>query len=290
MAVKLSALVALAPTYPEVGATRAALLPRHPLGGGTRDTEPAPTLPTGSTGSTGGSGGSGSSGGSTGSTGSSGGSGGIGSSGGSGGSGGSPRSPISAGSAGAPDGTGGAAGGAGMAQRGARGVAPEGGRDVGRNGVALPAGYHHLRYRRRVGRGAADFHVAAGLLHSWRMHRAVGARVAATGPAVEGETVVVRLAGLRAPCRVVWSVPVVESDAAGVAGFGYGTLPGHPERGEEGFLVTLTADGDVWFDLAAFSVAATWLAKLTGPVGRLSQRLVAHRYAKALVNAVKRSH
>ena len=60
--------------------------------------------------------------------------------------------------------------------------------------------------------------------------------------------------------------------------------------GEEGFLVTLTADGDVWFDLAAFSVAATWLAKLTGPVGRLSQRLVAHRYAKALANAVKRSH
>jgi uncharacterized protein (UPF0548 family) len=157
-------------------------------------------------------------------------------------------------------------------------------------GVGLPAGYHHLRYRRRVGRGAADFHVAAGLLHSWRMHRAVGARVAATGPAVEGETVVVRFAGLRAPCRVVWSVPVVESDAAGVAGFGYGSLPGHPVRGEEGFLVTLTADGDVWFDLAAFSVAATWLAKLTGPVGRLTQRLVAHRYAEALASAVRRSH
>src|SRR6185295_14539375 len=41
----------------------------------------------------------------------------------------------------------------------------------GRTGGArapLPAGYRHLRLRRRVGRGAADFHAAAAMLHSWR--------------------------------------------------------------------------------------------------------------------------
>jgi uncharacterized protein (UPF0548 family) len=153
----------------------------------------------------------------------------------------------------------------------------------------LPPGYHHLRYRRRIGHGTADFHVAAGLLHAWRMHRAAGASVEATGPAVEGAISVVRLAGLRAPCRVVWSVPVVESDTGGVAGFGYGTLPGHPERGEEGFLVTLSAAGDVWFDLAAFSVAATWPARAAGPVGRLAQRLFARRCGYVLARAVRRS-
>jgi len=158
----------------------------------------------------------------------------------------------------------------------------------GRNGgsrVPLPDGYHHLRYRRRIGRGAAGFHAAAALLHSWRMHRGVGADVEASGPAVEGTTVLVRLGVLSAPCRVVWSVPVVESDAGGVAGFGYGTLPGHPERGEEGFVVTLTADEEVWFELAAFSVAARWYTRAAGPVGRLGQSLFAKRCARVLERA-----
>ncbi len=149
----------------------------------------------------------------------------------------------------------------------------------------LPDGYHHLRYRRRIGRGAAGFHAAAALLHSWRMHRGVGADVEASGPAVEGTTVLVRLGVLSAPCRVVWSVPVVESDAGGVAGFGYGTLPGHPVRGEEGFLVTLGADGDVWFDLVAFSVPATWWSKAAGPLLRLGQRAFARRCAGVLERA-----
>lgn len=151
--------------------------------------------------------------------------------------------------------------------------------------AALPGGYHHLRYRRRIGRGTAAFHAAAALLHSWRMHRGVGADVEASGPAVEGTTVLVRLGVLSAPCRVVWSVPVVESDAAGVAGFGYGTLPGHPVRGEEGFVVTLTSDDDVWFELAAFSTAARWYTKAVGPALRVGQSLFAKRCARVLERA-----
>jgi len=154
----------------------------------------------------------------------------------------------------------------------------------------LPAGYHHLRYCRRIGRGTADFHAAARLLHTWRMHRAVGMDVEASGPAVEGTTVLARLAFLPAPCRVVWSVPVVESDEGCVAGFGYGTLPGHPERGEEGFLVSLAGDGDVWFDLAAFNVAARWYARLAGPAGRAAQSLFARRCGQVLARAVARAH
>jgi uncharacterized protein (UPF0548 family) len=161
----------------------------------------------------------------------------------------------------------------------------------GRRGAdrpALPAGYHHLRYRRRIGRGAADFHAAAALLHSWRMHRGVGLRVEASGPAVEGTTVLARLGVIPAPCRVVWSVPVVESDAGGVAGFGYGTLPGHPVRGEEGFVIALAGDGDVWFELAAFSVGATWYARAAGPALRAGQALFARRCAAVLTRAIAR--
>jgi uncharacterized protein (UPF0548 family) len=154
------------------------------------------------------------------------------------------------------------------------------------NGGALPAGYRHLRHRRRVGSGTGDFHVAAGMLHSWRMHRAAGLDVEASGPAVEGTVVLARLAGLAAPCRVVWSVPVVESDSGGVAGFGYGTLAGHPVRGEEGFVITLAADGGVWFDLAAFSVPGRWFTKLGAPVTRLAQSWFAKRCGEALARAV----
>jgi uncharacterized protein (UPF0548 family) len=151
--------------------------------------------------------------------------------------------------------------------------------------ATLPPGYHHLRYRQLIGRGTGDFHAAAALLHSWRLHRRVGVGVEASGPAVEGTTVLVRLGVVRAPCRVIWSVPVVESDAGGVAGFGYGTLPGHPVGGEEGFVISLTEDGDVWFDLAAFSKGARWYARAAGPVLRAGQSLFARRCARVLRRA-----
>jgi uncharacterized protein (UPF0548 family) len=270
---KLAALTALEPTYPEVGATRATLLGTDPFGRerfGTASANGASASRV-SVASGGSVAGAVTRAGSPPHV-----------------SAGGARSGAAANGTRAPAGAAGPPAGdapPGMSRDAARPAAV-----AGPGGCApLPPGYHHLRYRRRVGHGTADFHVAAGLLHAWRMHRAAGASVEATGPAVEGAISVVRLAGLRAPCRVVWSVPVVESDTGGVAGFGYGTLPGHPERGEEGFLVTLSAAGDVWFDLAAFSVAATWPARAAGPVGRLAQRLFARRCGYVLARAVRRS-
>ena len=46
-------------------------------------------------------------------------------------------------------------------------------------------------------------------------------------------------------------------------GFAYGTLPDHPERGEERFLVEWNqADDSVWYDLLAVSQPRHWLARL----------------------------
>jgi uncharacterized protein (UPF0548 family) len=36
-------------------------------------------------------------------------------------------------------------------------------------------------------------------------------------------------------------------------GFAYGTPPGHPEQGEEAFVVALREDGQVTFTVTAFS-------------------------------------
>ena len=83
--------------------------------------------------------------------------------------------------------------------------------------------------------------------------------------------------GLPVPCRVVWAV---EEERR--AGFAYGTLPGHPERGEEAFVVDLAPDGAVWFTVRAVSRPAAWYMQAAGPLGRLGQRIFARRYGSAL--------
>jgi uncharacterized protein (UPF0548 family) len=50
-------------------------------------------------------------------------------------------------------------------------------------------------------------------------------------------------------------------------GFAYGTLPGHPESGEEAFVIDDTDQGVV-FQIVAFSRPAAALARLGTPVSR----------------------
>ena len=52
------------------------------------------------------------------------------------------------------------------------------------------------------------------------------------------------------------------------AGFGYGTLPGHPERGEEAFEVEMGADGRVFLTITAFSRHANWFYQAGGLLAR----------------------
>lgn len=142
----------------------------------------------------------------------------------------------------------------------------------------LPPGYHHLERRARLGSGRAAFERGAAALMSWQMHRAAGLRVTADGDAQPGVTVVSRIApGLSAPCRVVYVV-----DEPGRRGFGYGTLPGHPESGEEAFVVSIDATDEVWFTVRAFTRPGTALARIAGPAGRVAQRLAAGRYISAM--------
>ena len=128
----------------------------------------------------------------------------------------------------------------------------------------LPAGYAHLRHRTPLPRDA--FRVAGEAVLTWRMHRAAGVRIETSAPrAAPGVTLRagLGLGALRlwAPCEVVW---VVDTD--GRIGFGYGTLPGHPESGEESFVVERAADGTVSFAVRAFSRPARWYTRIGGPL------------------------
>ncbi|KJY32014.1 MULTISPECIES: DUF1990 family protein [Streptomyces] len=135
----------------------------------------------------------------------------------------------------------------------------------------LPDGYHHLHHRAPIGHGREVFEAAGAAVTSFRMHRATGASVRADGPAVPGRRVEIGLGlgplRITVPCEVVWT-----PDAPGLAGFAYGTLTGHPESGEESFLVELAPDGTVWFEVTAFSRPASWYTRLAGPLVPVLQR------------------
>jgi uncharacterized protein (UPF0548 family) len=147
---------------------------------------------------------------------------------------------------------------------------------------ALPPGYNHLRYRTGIGTGHRAFAAAGSAVVEWRMHAGMHVRPRADAPRAEpgvGLTVTLGVGPLSviAPCRVVWTV---DTDRA--VGFAYGTLLGHPERGEEAFLVELGADGSVWFSITAFSLPALWYSRAAGPVVPVLQRAYARGCARVL--------
>ena len=144
----------------------------------------------------------------------------------------------------------------------------------------LPKRYHHLHYRTLIGEGE-DVVVRAGeAVVTFAMHRATGAQVRTDASrAAPGVRLTIGLGPVAVPCEVVYTI-----DEQNRAGFGYGTLPGHIERGEEAFLVERDVDGRVWFRVTAFSRAARWPAVLGGPLTELFQRV----YAQACGRALKR--
>jgi uncharacterized protein (UPF0548 family) len=86
-----------------------------------------------------------------------------------------------------------------------------------------------------------------------------------------------------AVCRIV--AVVDESDRYG---FAYGTLPGHPERGEEAFVVE-RRDGGPVFTVVVFWQPAEVLARLGGPVTRHLQRTATTGYLRGLTSFVSRA-
>ncbi|MCQ9180533.1 DUF1990 domain-containing protein [Streptomyces sp. IBSBF 2953] len=137
-----------------------------------------------------------------------------------------------------------------------------------------PPGFHPLHVRTRLGEGHDVFRRAAEAVMTWEMHRALGVGVDASADrAAPDVDVTVTLAGIvKAPCRVVWTV-----DEHRRAGWAYGTLTGHPEAGEEAFVVDRTGDGTVWLTVSAFSRAAKWYARAGGPATRGLQQAYARR-------------
>jgi uncharacterized protein (UPF0548 family) len=154
--------------------------------------------------------------------------------------------------------------------------------EVAATASSPPGGYHHVARSALIGRGRPFFEQAADTLMSWQMHRRAGLRVVASVPRATPDAVVLMRLGvgpfaIRVPCRVVYTV-----DEERRIGFAYGTLVGHPESGEEAFVVELLPDDGVMLTIAAFSRPARWYARLGGPIARRAQALMTERYVNAL--------
>jgi uncharacterized protein (UPF0548 family) len=144
--------------------------------------------------------------------------------------------------------------------------------------------YHRLSRRHRVG-APESFRAAAELVMGFGLQRGAGFEVdASTAVAQQGTEVLMhaRFGPVRvaAPARVVY---VLDEDD--LRGFAYGTLAGHPECGEEAFLVERDPEG-TWLEIRAFSRPGRWFTSLAGPLGRLLQRRATDRYVAAIRQAL----
>ncbi len=83
--------------------------------------------------------------------------------------------------------------------------------------------------------------------------------------------------GIKAPVRVIYVV-----DEPDRHGFAYGTIAGHPEDGEERFVVERKPDGSVWLTISSFSRPSSWFWWMLYPVLRLQQEYYNSRYLRSL--------
>jgi uncharacterized protein (UPF0548 family) len=152
--------------------------------------------------------------------------------------------------------------------------------EVGRSLGELPSGYHHLNVRRTVGTGDALMQLGRAAINTWSAQAALKLDLYPVVPEfVEGTVLVFALPMRPSPfwatgaCRIIRIV-----DEPNRYGFVYGTLPHHPESGEEAFLVSQDAAGEVSFSITAFSRARTLPMRVSGPIGRVIQRKAAEVY------------
>ena len=187
-----------------------------------------------------------------------------------------------------------------------------------------PAGYRPIERRRRIGHGDARYEYASMAALTWGIQRKAGFSVHLTdappevteqsyvpvsfdefgepiAPATIGEDEVVydpdgtkivapgdsALLGImfglvKFPVRVIYVV-----DEPRRKGFAYGTLPGHPEDGEESWMVEQRDDGSVWITIRAFSRPATRWWWAVYPALRIAQAYYTNRYLSALAGPIQ---
>ncbi len=149
-----------------------------------------------------------------------------------------------------------------------------------------PDGYRALERVVRLGEGSELRARAAHAILRFGIQRAAGLRLTrpeaadADAPVNEGERFRLRVPPWPGwfPAQVVWVL-----DTPATTGFGYGTLPGHAESGEEAFILEHRADDSIWLTIRAFSRPPTLWWRAVDPALRRVQAAITQRYERALL-------
>jgi uncharacterized protein (UPF0548 family) len=144
-----------------------------------------------------------------------------------------------------------------------------------------------------LGYGNEVFERGRAAIERWEMFPAEVATVFRPGSLAGGQNVAVRYFAalvrlwMLFPARVIYVLDEQNDDCRRF-GFGYGTLPGHLERGEERFLMEWDRrDNSVWYDLLAVSRPGHWLAWIGYPYARMEQGRFRRLSGEAMRTAVK---
>jgi uncharacterized protein (UPF0548 family) len=182
-----------------------------------------------------------------------------------------------------------------------------------------PAGYRPLERTARIGHGEARYDYAWQTALTWGIQRNSGFRVTLTDAPPEvteasytpisfteggepiapatldgvdevvytadgtrllapGDTALLGIVlGISFPVRVIYVV-----DEPRRRGFAYGTLPGHPEDGEECWIIEHRDDDSVWITIRAFSRPANRWWWAINPFLRIAQEYYTRRYLRSL--------
>ena len=143
-------------------------------------------------------------------------------------------------------------------------------------GPATLAGFDHDYHDCILGEGRATFDAARALVRQWRVFPTpwcVPEPVNAPFAAGTDLVVLMKIFGLwwYSPSRVVYVI-----DEPDRFGFAYAPLPGHPETGEERFLLEYLSDGRVRYSIRAYSHPNHPLTRLGYYVIRTYQRRFVH--------------
>jgi uncharacterized protein (UPF0548 family) len=154
-------------------------------------------------------------------------------------------------------------------------------REAGATAGTMPPGYRHDRWQADLGafdQGA--FARLADALRSWQPQRGAGFRVFPDDQVAPGLTF-----ALVVPLPVGFATGagrvICVTDQPEEFGFAYGTLPAHPEQGEEAFHVARDG-GRLIFTVIAFSRPRHFAARLGGPVTRALQLRATRSYLCAM--------
>jgi uncharacterized protein (UPF0548 family) len=143
--------------------------------------------------------------------------------------------------------------------------------------------------RVQLGNGEETYNRAILALKNWQQFNLGWLQVINTNtPIVSGATVGLLCSygplWVLFACRIIYIMN--EGGAIHKFGFAYGTLPGHPECGEERFTVEWhQSDNSVWYDILAYSYPGEFLTALGYPLTRALQKKFARESQLAMLRA-----